>query len=39
MKKLIAIAAAVAGVIFLRKKMQESNSQKDAWSKGTDPVK
>lgn len=38
MKKLILLAAAVAGVIFLRKKMQECSSQKEVWGKATDTV-
>ncbi|WP_394940400.1 DLW-39 family protein [Psychromicrobium sp. YIM B11713] len=38
MKKLIFIAAAVFGVIFLRKKIQESTSQKNVWNEATDKV-
>ncbi|WP_234399320.1 DLW-39 family protein [Psychromicrobium lacuslunae] len=38
MKKLIIIAAAVAGVIFLRKKLQDSNAQKNVWNEATDKV-
>lgn len=38
MKKLIVLAAAVAGVVFLRKKFQESTAQKNVWSQATDKV-
>jgi hypothetical protein len=36
-KKLLAIAAAVAGAVLYRK-WQESNTQKKTWSKATDTV-
>ncbi|WP_221937595.1 MULTISPECIES: DLW-39 family protein [Bacteria] len=37
MKKLLVIAAAVAGVL-LYKKVQESEARKTVWSKSTDTV-
>ncbi|WP_442544232.1 DLW-39 family protein [Arthrobacter sp. KN11-1C] len=37
MKKLLVIAAAVAGVL-LYKKVQESEARKTVWSKATDAV-
>ncbi|ABY21769.1 hypothetical protein RSal33209_0010 [Renibacterium salmoninarum ATCC 33209] len=38
MKKLIVIAAAIAGAVFLRKKMQVSKQQKNVWNQETDKV-
>ncbi|MDQ6753657.1 MAG: DLW-39 family protein [Actinomycetota bacterium] len=38
MKKLLIVAAAVAGVLMY-KKWQESNVQKNTWSNATDSVK
>ncbi|NYE95929.1 hypothetical protein FHU41_002179 [Psychromicrobium silvestre] len=38
MKKLILIAAAVVGAIFLRKKLQDSKAQKTVWNEATDKV-
>ncbi|MFJ6279490.1 hypothetical protein SAMN04488693_107160 [Arthrobacter subterraneus] len=37
MKKLLVAAAAVAGV-FVFKRWQESEKEKEVWSKATDPV-
>ncbi|MFF2318001.1 DLW-39 family protein [Arthrobacter sp. NPDC058097] len=37
-KKLLVIAAAVAGVLFYRKKVQESEARKTVWSESTDKV-
>ncbi|MFX1819433.1 DLW-39 family protein [Pseudarthrobacter sp. CC4] len=37
MKRLLVLAAAIAGVLLYRK-AQESEARKDAWSKSTDSV-
>jgi hypothetical protein len=37
-KKLLIIAAAIAGVLLYKKKVQESEARKTAWSKATDTV-
>ncbi|MEZ2390945.1 DLW-39 family protein [bacterium RCC_150] len=37
MKKLLVVAAAVAGVLFY-KKVQQSEARKTVWSKATDKV-
>ena len=38
MKSVIVLAAAVAGVVVLRKKFQETNAQKNVWNQATDKV-
>jgi hypothetical protein len=37
-KKLLIFAAAVAGVFFYKKKVQESEARKTVWSDSTDKV-
>jgi hypothetical protein len=37
-KKLLVMAAAVAGFLFYKKKVQESEARKTVWSESTDKV-
>jgi hypothetical protein len=37
-KKLLVIAAAVAGALLYKKKVQESEARKTVWSESTDKV-
>ena len=38
MKKILILAAVVAGAIFAKKKMDESRHEQDLWQQATDPV-
>ena len=38
MKKLLLLAAAVAGGVFVKKKMDASRHEQDLWQQATDPV-
>lgn len=38
MKKLVLAALAAAGVVVARKKLAESNTERQAWSQATDPL-
>jgi hypothetical protein len=38
MKKLLLLVAAVAGGVFVKKKMDASRHEQDLWQQATDPV-
>ena len=38
MKKLLMLVAAVAGGVFVKKKMDASRHEQDLWQQATDPV-
>jgi hypothetical protein len=38
MKKLLMLVAAVAGGVFVKKKMDASRHEQDLWKQATDPV-
>jgi len=38
MKKLLLLAAAVAGGLFVKKKVDASRHEQDLWQQATDPV-